>query len=79
MKEGKNAIAAVVWDMGNDAPNAQFSHRAGFILDGATEAEEFVATPKTGKSNVLELIPPRSREVLEALSTDTASPVEQTW
>lgn len=49
LKEGKNAIAAVVWDMGNDAPNAQFSHRAGFILDGATEAEEFVATPKNWK------------------------------
>ncbi len=49
LREGKNTIAALVWHAGNSAPVAQMSRRLAFILDGATENEEFLATPSKWK------------------------------
>ncbi len=49
LKKGKNVIAALVWHAGRKAPLAQLSNRLAFILDGATTAEEFIATPSNWK------------------------------
>jgi len=49
LRVGKNVIAAQVWNFGDDAPCAQISFRTGFILDGASNAESFLATPKQWK------------------------------
>lgn len=43
---GTNIIAAEVWDFGEDAPVAQMSHRAGFLMQGDTDAEAAVNTGK---------------------------------
>ncbi len=34
LRAGRNVIAAVVWSLGYARPVAQFSHRAGFVLQG---------------------------------------------
>lgn len=49
LKTGKNVIASLVWHAGHYAPFAQFTRKTAFILDGATKAEDFVATPKSWK------------------------------
>ena len=43
---GSNVIAAIVWDYGEEAPVAQMSHRAGFLMQGDTDAEAAVNTGK---------------------------------
>ncbi len=58
LKKGKNTIAALVWNAGGYAPFAQFTRRTGFILDGATEAEEFISTPKGWKMKESEAYKP---------------------
>lgn len=52
LKKGKNTIAALVWNYAEFAPAAQVTNRTGFILDGATKAEEFIATPANWKVKV---------------------------
>lgn len=44
LKPGKNVLAAVVWNFGENAPEAQMSNRTGFLLQGDTEAERVVDT-----------------------------------
>lgn len=49
LKPGKNVLSALVWDLGELAPMAQIGKKLSFILDGATEKENFLATPKGWK------------------------------
>lgn len=49
LKVGKNTIAAVVWNFGNDIPVAQMTNKTGFILQGNSNVEEIVNTNKTWK------------------------------
>ncbi len=50
LKAGKNTLAAVVWFMADDAPVAQVSFgKAGFLVQGNTDAEAAVNTNKTWK------------------------------
>jgi alpha-L-rhamnosidase len=44
LRPGKNVLAAVVWNFGGYAPEAQISNRTGFLLEGDTEAERIVDT-----------------------------------
>ena len=41
---GKNVLAAVVWNFGEDAPNAQMWRRTAFIVTGNSPAEAMVIT-----------------------------------
>ena len=50
LKKGKNSIAAIVWNYASQAPIAQITFESEFVLDGATKAEEFVATPAGWKA-----------------------------
>lgn len=47
LKEGKNVIAAVVWNYGDLRPWAQFSWQTGFIVQGNTEFEEQINTDES--------------------------------
>lgn len=47
LEAGKNTIAALVWNDGEDRPEAQISERTAFILQGDTEKEEIINTDKT--------------------------------
>lgn len=49
LQAGKNTIAAVVWNFGNDMPMAQMSNKTGFILQGDGNQEAIVNTNKTWK------------------------------
>ncbi len=49
LQQGKNTIAAVVWNFGKDMPWAQMSNKTCFILQGNSPAEEIVNTNKTWK------------------------------
>lgn len=46
---GKNTFAALVWNEGDYRPEAQISHKTGFILQGNTDAEQIVNTDNTWK------------------------------
>ena len=50
LKDGRNIIAALVWNEGRRKPEAQISYLTGFILQGATDAEEIVNTNDTWKT-----------------------------
>lgn len=49
LRPGKNVIAAVVWNFGSLAPEAQISRRTGFLLQGDTSAERIVDTNRAWK------------------------------
>jgi hypothetical protein len=49
LQSGKNTIAAVVWNFGEDAPVAQISNKTGFILQGNTPSEEIINTNNSWK------------------------------
>ncbi|MEP7376986.1 MAG: alpha-L-rhamnosidase N-terminal domain-containing protein [Chitinophagaceae bacterium] len=49
LQVGKNSIAAKVWNEAEWRPEAQITLRAGFILQGATEAEQAVNTNDSWK------------------------------
>jgi alpha-L-rhamnosidase len=49
LKPGRNVLAAVVWHGSEFRPMAQISHRAGFILQGDTDAEKAVNTNREWK------------------------------
>lgn len=49
MHEGKNVIAAVVWNYGDMRPEAQISYQTGFILQGSGENETIINTDKSWK------------------------------
>jgi hypothetical protein len=44
LKAGRNAIAAVVWNFGEYAPEAQVTHRTAFLLQGDSALERAVDT-----------------------------------
>jgi alpha-L-rhamnosidase len=44
LRAGKNVLAAVVWNLGVYAPEAQVTHRTGFLVQGDTVAERIVDT-----------------------------------
>ena len=44
LRDGRNVIAAVVWNFGEHRPVAQFSHRTGFLLQANDEAHAAVNT-----------------------------------
>jgi hypothetical protein len=47
LRQGSNVIAATVWNLGTLAPVAQMSSRAGFLLQGDSEAEAVANTDET--------------------------------
>ncbi len=49
LQSGKNSIAAKVWNEAELRPQAQMTLRTGFILQGATTAEEIVNTDESWK------------------------------
>src|SRR4051794_3515237 len=46
LRPGRNVLAAVVWNFGELTPVVQMSNRAGFLMQGVTEAEAWVNTGK---------------------------------
>jgi hypothetical protein len=46
---GKNVIAAIVWNFGDMRPEAQISYRTGFIMQGDSDNEKMINTDKTWK------------------------------
>lgn len=50
LKAGRNVLAAVVWNFGVHAPQAQVTYRTGFLLQGAGETEKGVGTDAGWKS-----------------------------
>ena len=49
LQAGKNQLAAVVWNCGDQMPVAQMSRKTGFLLQGNTEAQQAVNTDKSWK------------------------------
>jgi hypothetical protein len=49
LKQGKNVIAAVVWNYGDLRPEAQISYQTGFIIQGNTEKEKIANSNKSWK------------------------------
>jgi hypothetical protein len=49
LRAGKNLAAAVVWNFGEDAPQAQQTIETGFVLQGDTAAERVADTNKSWK------------------------------
>jgi hypothetical protein len=49
LKPGKNLLAAVVWNFGDQSPIAQFTRKTGFLLQGNSEAEKAVNTNNSWK------------------------------
>lgn len=49
LKKGKNIIAAVVWNFGEEKPVWQVSYQTAFILQGDTKAEEILNTDDSWK------------------------------
>ena len=49
LADGKNVIAAIVWNDGERRPEAQISYRTGLILQGNSAAEDFVDTDSSWK------------------------------
>ncbi len=47
LKPGKNTLAALVWNGGENAPFAQMSFRTGFLLQGDTDAEKIASTDQS--------------------------------
>src|SRR5450631_4289850 len=50
LQPGKNVLAAVVWNFGENAPEAQITLETGFVLQGDSEAERVADTGPTWKS-----------------------------
>ncbi|HAQ21713.1 MAG TPA: alpha-L-rhamnosidase [Prolixibacteraceae bacterium] len=49
LKPGKNLLAAVVWNFGEDKPWAQFSLKTALIVQGNSETEQLVNTDSSWK------------------------------
>jgi hypothetical protein len=49
LEAGRNVLAAVVWNFGEDAPEAQITLQTGFLLQGATETERVADTGPSWK------------------------------
>jgi hypothetical protein len=44
LRAGRNVVAALVWNFGEYAPEAQVTHRSAFILQGNSERERLIDT-----------------------------------
>ncbi len=49
LKPGKNVLAAVVWNFGEQAPEAQITNRTGLLVQGDSTVERIVDTGKQWK------------------------------
>ena len=49
LKPGKNVLAAVVWNFGEQAPEAQITNRTGLLVQGDSAVERIVDTGKQWK------------------------------
>lgn len=49
LQEGRNVLAALVWNWGPHRPVAQHTHRTGFLLQGNSSHEAIVNTDATWK------------------------------
>jgi hypothetical protein len=49
LNKGKNIIAAIVWNFGDEKPVWQISYQTAFILQGNTKAEEIINTDDSWK------------------------------
>jgi alpha-L-rhamnosidase len=49
LEAGRNVLAAVVWNFGEIAPEAQVTYETGFLLEGDTEAERVASTGPSWK------------------------------
>jgi alpha-L-rhamnosidase len=47
--KGKNTVAALVWNLGDDKPVWQISYQTAFVLQGDTKTEEILNTDKAWK------------------------------
>ena len=50
LRAGRNVLAAVVWNFGVHAPQAQVTHQTGFLLQVAAEAGKAVSTDRSWKA-----------------------------
>jgi len=50
LEAGRNAVAAVVWNFGDLAPEAQITLETGFLLEGDSEAERVAGTGPNWKA-----------------------------
>jgi hypothetical protein len=50
LRAGRNVLAAVVWNYGEMAPEAQVTWRTGFLLQGDTKAEQAANTNESWKA-----------------------------
>ncbi len=64
LQAGKNVVAAVVWNYGEDRPMSQISYRTAFILQGDTEQEKVVNSDKTWKASRNEAYSPLKPELI---------------
>ena len=69
LKTGKNLLAAVVWNFGDDKPWAQFSLKTALIVQGNTETEEIVNTDASWKVFKNKAYQPASADAKETLGT----------
>ena len=58
LEAGKNVLAAVVWNFGDLAPEAQVTLRTAFLLEGGTPAERIAGTGANWKCNRAESYSP---------------------
>ena len=49
LQQGKNIVAALVWNFGDMRPEAQISYQTGFILQGNSDKEKIIDSDKTWK------------------------------
>ena len=49
LQQGKNIVAAIVWNYGERRPEAQITYQTGFIIQGDGEAEKLINTNNTWK------------------------------
>jgi len=66
LKAGKNLVAAYVWSFGDMAPWAQMTVRTAFIVQGNSEQESVLNTPRGWRcyrDTAWELFPPRKDKI----------------
>lgn len=69
LKTGKNLLAALVWNFGEDKPWAQFSLKTALIVQGNSPSEEIVNTDESWKVTKDKAYMPASSDAREALGT----------
>ncbi|MGE5394359.1 MAG: amylo-alpha-1,6-glucosidase [Candidatus Saccharibacteria bacterium] len=67
LQPGKNLLAAVVWNFGEDKPWAQFSLKTAFIVQGNSPSEEIINTDGSWKVLQNKAYMPASKDAKEAL------------